>query len=68
MATIETAKRKYARRVPAMKANYQGSMERFLGVSAGALARAIPVVNYGDVIKSGVEDKWERNLKNAFGI
>lgn len=68
MATIDTAKRKYARRVPAMKANYQGAMERFLGTSAGALSRAIPVVNYGDVIKSGVEDKWERNLKNAFGI
>lgn len=68
MATIDTAKRKYARRVPLMKTNYQASMERFLGQSAGALNRSIPVVNYGDVIKSGVEDKWERNLKAAFGV
>jgi len=68
MATIDTAKRKYARRVPTMGTNFQASMEKFLGTSAGALSRAIPVVNYKDVIKSGVEDKWERNLKNAFGL
>jgi len=68
MATLETAKRKFARKVPVMAANYQNSMEKFFGRGAGSLSGAIPVANYKDVIKSGVEDKWARNLQNAFGI
>lgn len=68
MATIDTAKRKYARRVPVMGTNYQGAMEKFFGRGSGSLGSAPPVLNYKDVIKSGVEDKWERNLKSSFGI
>jgi len=68
MATIATAKRRYAAKVPAMGANFQASMERFLGVGSGRLSSSTPVVNYRDAIKSGVEDKWERNLRAAFGV
>jgi len=68
MATLETAKRKYARKVPVMGANYQRGMEIFFGRGAGSLSSAGPVLNYKDVIKSGVEDKWARNLAGAFGV
>jgi len=68
MATIDTAKRKYARRVPAMGSNYQAGVEKFFGVGSGRLSTAAPVLNYKDAIKAGVEDKWERNLKVAFGL
>jgi hypothetical protein len=68
MATLETAKRKYARKVPVMASNYQAGMEHFFGRGAGSLSSAGPVLNYKDVIKSGVEDKYARNLAAAFGI
>jgi hypothetical protein len=66
--TIETAKRKYARKVPVMATNYLNGMASFLGVNPGQISASAPVANYRDKIRSGVEDKWEKNLKIAFGI
>jgi hypothetical protein len=68
MPTIATAKTKLARKVPQMASNYQAGMERFFGLSSGALNRAVPVMGYKDVMKAGIEDKWEHNLKSAFGL
>jgi len=68
MATLETAKRKLARKVPVMASNYQRGMEQFFGRGPGSLSSSAPVASYRDVMKSGIEEKWARNLQNSFGI
>jgi len=62
---IAESKRKLANMVRVMPGRYTESMKDFFGVDVSG---SIPVANYKAKIKPGMEDKWERNLKNAFGI
>lgn len=68
MATIASAKKKYQDKVAVMPANYVSGMAGFLGVSASSIQSATPVSNYRQKIGPGAADKWERNLKAAWGI
>lgn len=62
---LAEAKKKYANKVRVMGPNYIAGVSAFLGVD---VSRSVPVANYNMKIKSGVEDKWERNYKAAFGV
>lgn len=62
---LAESKRKLANKLRVMPANYVGAMNGFFGTDVSG---SIPVANYKAKIKPGMEDKWERNLKNAFGL
>lgn len=62
---IAESKRKLVNKLRVMPKNYTDAMGAFFGAD---VTGSIPVANYKAKIKAGVEDKWERNLKNAFGI
>ena len=62
---IAESKRKLANKLRVMPSNYVASMGAFFGSDVSG---SIPVANYKAKIKPGMEDKWERNLKNAFGL
>lgn len=67
MATLASAKKKYRDKLAAMPKNYNESMADFLGVSSAAVATSAPGTAYAGKMKPGLEDKWERELKRAFG-
>lgn len=56
---------KLRNKLAVMPKNYVEAMSGFFGSDVSG---SIPVKNYKAKIKPGVEDKWARNLKNAFGL
>jgi len=62
---IAESKAKLRNKIRVMPTNYTGSMSSFFGSDVSG---SIPVANYKAKVKPGMEDKWERNLKNAFGL
>lgn len=62
---IAESKRKLQNKLRIMPKNYSDSMSAWLGTDVSG---SIPVANYKTKITPAVADKWERNLKNAFGI
>ena len=61
---IKESKQKLVNKLRVMPANYVSGMSQFFGQDVGG---SIPVANYKAKITPAVADKWERNLKNAFG-
>jgi len=61
---IAESKRKLVNKLRVMPANYTAAMGEFFGKDVSG---SIPVANYKAKIGPAVADKWERNLKNAFG-
>ena len=62
---IAESKRKLQNRLRVMPGNYTTAMSGFFGRDVSA---SIPVANYKAKVTPAVADKWETNLKNAFGI
>ena len=62
---IAESKTKLRNKIRVMPKNYDESMSLFFGTSVSG---SIPVANYKAKVKPGMEDKWERNLKNSFGL
>ena len=62
---IAESKRKLANKLRVMPKNYQDSMGQFFGSD---VSNSIPVANYKAKVTPAIADKWERNLKNAFGL
>ncbi len=67
MATLASAKRKLATKIPTMPAAYNQGVADFLGISASAVGSSGPGMAYSGKVKPGMENKWETNLKRAFG-
>ena len=61
---IAESKRKLQNKLRVMPKNYTDGMSAFIGTDVSA---SIPVANYKVKMTPAVADKWERNLKNAFG-
>jgi len=69
VATITSAKRKYSDKTRVMPANYNEGVSDFLGVSPAQIAGSGPGEAYQEKITSpGIADRWERNLRAAFGV
>ena len=62
---IAESKRKLQNKLRVMPENYTNAMSQFIGKDVSG---SIPVANYKAKITPAVADKWERNLKNAFGV
>ena len=62
---IAESKEKLRNKITVMPGNYKESMSEFFGTDVSG---SIPARNYSAKVKPGMENKWERNLKNAFGI
>ena len=62
---IAESKRKLSNKLRVMPGNYESAMTQFFGVSVSG---SIPVADYKAKMTPAVADKWERNLKAAFGI
>jgi len=62
---IAESKKKLANKLRVMPKNYTDGMSQFFGSD---VSNSIPVGNYKIKMTPGVADKWERNLKNAFGV
>jgi hypothetical protein len=61
---IAESKRKLQNKLTVMPRNYADGMSQFIGKDVSA---SIPVANYRAKVTPAVADKWERNLRNAFG-
>lgn len=68
MATLAGAKEKLRSKIPNMPANYNRGVAQFLGTSEGTIAGSSPGKSYAAKIKPGMEDYWERKVKQAFGV
>ena len=64
MATIQSAKANYLRKVPQMSANYVAGVSAFLGTQINPSCPA--VIAYNGKINTSAADKWERNYRAAF--
>jgi len=62
---IAESKRKLSNKLRVMPGNYTTAMSQFFGQD---VAGSIPVASYKAKITPAVADKWEKNLKNAFGL
>lgn len=62
---IAESKAKLAQKVRVMPQNYVNAMSGFFGRDVSA---SIPVMSYKSKVTPAIVDKWERNLKNAFGV
>ncbi len=62
---IAESKKKLVLKLRVMPANYEASMSAFFGQSVG---NSLPVQSYKAKVTPAIADKWERNLKNAFGL
>ena len=62
---IAESKKKLSNKLRVMPANYVSGMSGFFGTDVSS---SMPVANYKVKMTPAVADKWERNLKNAFGI
>ena len=68
MTTIAAAKRKLEIKQGDMVDNYNESMGGFLGISSGAVANSAPGQAYAAKVGDrDMPDRWERNLRRAFG-
>lgn len=63
--SIAESKRKLSNKLRVMPANYVSGMSAFFGSDVSG---SIPVANYRAKVTPAIADKWERNLKNAFGL
>ena len=61
---IAESKRKLQNKLRVMPANYITAMSQFFGKD---ISGSIPAANYKAKVTPAVADKWETNLKNAFG-
>ena len=61
---IAESKRKLQNKLRVMPGNYTSAMTQFFGKDVSG---SIPVANYKAKIGPATADKWETNLKNAFG-
>jgi len=61
---IAESKRKLQNQLRVMPTRYTDSMSQFFGKDVSG---SIPVANYKAKITPAVADKWEKNLKDAFG-
>jgi len=61
---IAESKRKLQNKLRVMPQNYVNAMSAFIGKDVSG---SIPVANYRAKVTPAVADKWETNLKNAFG-
>ena len=61
---IAESKRKLQNALRSMPANYTAAMSQFIGRDVSG---SVPVSNYKVKITPAVADKWEANLKRAFG-
>jgi len=62
---IAESKRKLQQKLRVMPDNYVKSMSQFFGRDVSA---SLPVASYKAKVTPAVADKWETNLKNAFGV
>ena len=62
---IRESKAKLTQKLRVMPGNYNRSMSEFFGTDVSGSA---PAKSYAAKITPAVADKWERNLKNAFGL
>lgn len=62
---IAESKKKLQNKLRVMPTNYVSGMSGFFGTDVSG---SIPVSNYKVKMTAAVADKWERNLKNAFGV
>jgi len=62
---IAESKKKLQLKLRVMPGNYDTAMSTFFGQSVSG---SLPVAAYKAKITPAVADKWERNLKNAFGL
>ncbi len=62
---IRESKQKLVLKLKVMPANYASGMSGFFGQDVSG---SIPAQSYKAKMGPGVADKWERNLKNAFGL
>jgi len=63
--TIKESKAKLTNKLRVMPANYVTGMSGFFGSD---VSNSIPVANYKVKMTPAVADRWERNLKTAFGL
>lgn len=69
LATIASAKRKLSDKVRVMPENYFEGVASFLGTSPATIAGSAPGEAYRDKISDpSLVDRWERNLRAAFGV
>ena len=61
---IAESKRKLQNKLRVMPENYSRAMSEFMGKDVSG---SIPVASYKAKVTPAVADKWERNLRNAFG-
>ena len=62
---IAESKRKLSNKLRVMPKNYTDAMNQFFGQDVSG---SVAVANYKAKITPAVADKWERNLKAAFGL
>lgn len=62
---IAESKKKLSLKLRVMPKNYEDGMGEFFGTSVSG---SIPVASYKAKMTPAVADKWERNLKNSFGL
>ena len=62
---ISESRKKLENKVRVMPKNYADGMSAFFGQDVG---NSIPLKSYAVKITSAMPAKWERNLKNAFGL
>ena len=62
---IRESKAKLSLKLKVMPTNYISGMSQFFGQD---VSNSVPVASYKVKMTPAVADKWERNLKNAFGV
>ncbi len=62
---IAESKKKLQLKLRVMPQNYVSGMSGFFGQD---VSNSIPVQSYKTKVTPAMADKWERNLKNAFGL
>ena len=62
---IRESKAKLSLKLKVMPTNYISGMSQFFGQDVSG---SVPVASYKVKMTPAVADKWERNLKNAFGV
>ena len=62
---IRESKAKLTQKLKVMPKNYSDGMSLFFGTDVSS---SIPTKSYSAKMTASVADKWERNLKNAFGV
>ena len=62
---IAESKRKLQNKIRVMPENYVRGVSQWLGKDVSG---SIPVASYKAKINPAMADKWEANVKNAFGV